>query len=140
MLQQEFESRVGMEVTFSEFNTINEVYLASDVDKDEFCALWAKMNFRRIEIAKGLKKMEQEKAELKEKIFNLYEKYHNKDYSYTISTLTMDALTKRELAVLEKANISLDETHRCEITGREHIVPKYLSTTIYDTMKYLGMC
>ena len=143
MTQKEFESRVGMEVSVSEFNTINDMYMISDVDKDEFCALWAKMNFRRIEIAKGLKKLEEEKAELKLEVFHIYEKYSRmseKEYNNAVTPFSVNALTKKEIAVLEKANIALTETHKCEITGWEHIVPKYLSTTIYDIMKYIGRC
>lgn len=38
----EFVERTGVYVGIDEFNTIVEVYNNSDVDKDEFCKLWAK--------------------------------------------------------------------------------------------------
>lgn len=48
MLQQEFESRVGIAVSANEYAAIEQVYMNSDVEKDEFCKLWAKMNRQRI--------------------------------------------------------------------------------------------
>ena len=36
MMYNEFVERVGMEVSSSEFEIINEMYTFSDVDKDEF--------------------------------------------------------------------------------------------------------
>ena len=56
MLQQEFENRVGMQVSAKEYAAIEQVYMNSDVDKDEFCKLWAKMNRQRIARFKADKK------------------------------------------------------------------------------------
>lgn len=58
MLQHEFESRVKIQVSAQEYAAIEQVYMASDVEKDEFCKLWAKMN--RLRIAKAVA---QQKAE-----------------------------------------------------------------------------
>lgn len=38
-----------MNVTADEFAHINEVYMNSDLDKDEFCKVWAKMNKSRVQ-------------------------------------------------------------------------------------------
>ena len=56
MLQQEFESRVGIAVSANEYAAIEQVYMNSDVEKDEFCKLWAKMNRQRIERIKAERK------------------------------------------------------------------------------------
>lgn len=56
MLQHEFESRVGIEVSAKEYAAIEQVYMASDVEKDEFCKLWSKMNRQRIARIKAEKK------------------------------------------------------------------------------------
>lgn len=42
MMQQEFEARVKKTVSYKEFLSINEVYMNSDLDKDEFCKEWVK--------------------------------------------------------------------------------------------------
>ena len=48
MTQREFETRVNMEVSSKEFDSINEVYMNCDLDKDEFCKMWVKMNKSRV--------------------------------------------------------------------------------------------
>ena len=41
MLQKEFETRTGLQVTPAEYVTIERMYYACDnMDKDEFCKLW----------------------------------------------------------------------------------------------------
>lgn len=42
MLKQEFEERTQLTVTEQEFDQINEVYKASSLEKDDFCAEWLK--------------------------------------------------------------------------------------------------
>lgn len=37
MTQEEFEERIGHQVTAEEFNTFNEVYMNCKMDKDAFC-------------------------------------------------------------------------------------------------------
>ena len=65
MTQQEFTSRTLVEVSTEEFWAINEVYNNSDIDKDEFCKMWRKMNASRVAAAKA-----QAKAQAKqERIF-----------------------------------------------------------------------
>lgn len=48
MLQQEFEARVKVQVSYKEYESINEVYNNSDLDKDEFCKMWVRMNGERV--------------------------------------------------------------------------------------------
>lgn len=52
MTQQEFTQRTMVEVSNNEFWAINEVYNNSDLNKDEFCKMWCKMNKSRVELAK----------------------------------------------------------------------------------------
>ena len=47
MTKQEFIQRAIVKVSDDEFNAINTVYMASNVDKDTFCAMWRKMNSSR---------------------------------------------------------------------------------------------
>lgn len=83
MMYNEFVERVGMEVSSSEFEIINEMYTFSDVDKDEFCKLWAKMNHVRITFAKEKKKKEAKEAKAIEYITKIHNKLSaklNKDF------------------------------------------------------------
>ena len=52
MTKQEFTSRVLVEVSNEEYQHIESVYMASDMDKDAFCAMWSKMNRNRVNKAK----------------------------------------------------------------------------------------
>ena len=74
MLQSEFTKRVGMEVSNAEFDAINVVYMASDLNKDEFCKAWAKMNASRIKLYKATQKIKAEKDALKERMWKFLNK------------------------------------------------------------------
>lgn len=62
MTKQEFENRTNVQVSFEEYGHIEAVYMASDLDKDEFCKMWCKMNKSRVnkvkEEAKEAKRIE----------------------------------------------------------------------------------
>ncbi len=53
MTQNEFYALTGVQVENDEFWAINEVYNRSDLDKYNFCAMWRKMNRRRVDEAKA---------------------------------------------------------------------------------------
>lgn len=52
MTQQEFTSLTGVRVDEREFDAIHIVYMASDMDKFDFCNTWCKMNISRVRSAK----------------------------------------------------------------------------------------
>lgn len=56
MTQHEFETRTKMTISSKEYSAIEEVYMNSDLDKDEFCKMWVKMNKTRVEKAKAERK------------------------------------------------------------------------------------
>ena len=66
-MQQEFEARVKMTVSSKEFMSINEVYMNSDLDKDEFCKEWVKMNRKRVDNALAEEKERQRLSAIKDK-------------------------------------------------------------------------
>ena len=77
MTQQEFTQRVNVEVSNKEFEAINEVYMNSDLDKDEFCKMWVKMNKTRVEKAKAEAKAQEEEMAKMDYLYNLYHKYND---------------------------------------------------------------
>ena len=52
MTQQEFFNRTNVKVSEDEFWAINAMYNYCEVDKDEFCKMWCKMNKSRVDAAK----------------------------------------------------------------------------------------
>ena len=53
MLQSEFTERTKVQVSVEEFEAIHEVYMNSDLNKDDFCAMWCKMNKSRVDAVKA---------------------------------------------------------------------------------------
>ena len=82
MTQQEFFNRTGVEVSNDEFWAINEVYNNSEVDKDEFCKLWCKMNPARVQNAKNERKNQQREASNNEILRKWFDKYNGTQYFY----------------------------------------------------------
>lgn len=78
MMYSEFVERTGMNVSSAEFDAIVEVYNNSDVDKDEFCKLWVKMNFNRVATYKAKKAKEEKQHKVWENMHEVYTKYQNK--------------------------------------------------------------
>lgn len=56
MTQKEFKQRVNVTVSETEYKAIETVYMASDLEKDAFCAMWCKMNASRVKAAKEASK------------------------------------------------------------------------------------
>ena len=82
MLHSEFIQRTGVEVSNYEFDAINEVYMNSDLDKDEFCKVWCKMNASRVNRAKAEKKVAEAKAARNERLQKWFHKYDKSKYFF----------------------------------------------------------
>lgn len=78
MMYGEFVERTGVYVSIAEFDAIVEVYNNSDVDKDEFCKLWAKMNFARVKAEKEQKAKKEKQHKVWGNMQDVYNKYQNK--------------------------------------------------------------
>lgn len=108
MTQQEFENRVNMQVSCEEYKSIEQVYCNSDVDKDEFCRLWVKMNYKRVFAAREEQKRIEGLQALNEKVWDIYYKYNQKDVYWKLTTQPCQALTKKEINKLMEADIYFD--------------------------------
>ena len=81
MRQSEFETRVHMNVTAEEYSHIEEVYMSYDLDKDEFCKMWSKMNQSRIQKAKEEAKRLEKESKLRDQLYNIINRNHDKAYN-----------------------------------------------------------
>lgn len=70
MTKHEFETRTKMKISEAEFKSINDVYMMTDLDKDQFCE-WFNINshaFRvrkiREEVEEGIKQEKKRKLEI----------------------------------------------------------------------------
>ena len=82
MTQQEFFNRTGVEVSNNEFFAIHEVYCNSDLDKDDFCKMWCKMNQSRVKAAKADRIEAQRKASYTNALTKWFEKYRGTKFFY----------------------------------------------------------
>ena len=136
MRQSEFETRVHMNVTAEEYSHIEEVYMSSDLDKDEFCALWVKMNQTRVNNAKAERKAAEKEQAKQEKLWNIVEKHMNDNWEKGCK-MAEDVLTSTQQKVIESAGISLYDERIDGWTGLTIKDRKTVSTVIYEIKKYL---
>lgn len=136
MRQSEFETRVHMNVTAEEYSHIEEVYMNSDLDKDDFCAIWVKMNKTRVNNAKAERKAAKEEQAKQEKLWNIVEKHMNDNWEKGCK-MAEDVLSSTQKKVIESAGISLYDERIDGWTGLTIKDRKTVSTVIYEIKKYL---
>lgn len=128
MRQFEFEERVGMTVSPKEYDAIETVYLCSDLDKDEFCKMWVKMNKSRVERAIAeTKKIEKENSD-RERLWDIREKLYG-----NFEKLASDVLGSRDKAFLERKGFKFEEIRYGQTWY------KTVSSLRYEINCYLGI-
>ena len=110
MTQQEFFERTGVKVSNDEFWAINEMYNYSEVDKDEFCKLWRKMNPARVKNAKVERMIQQKEAAYKNALRIWFEKWAGtqKYYDNYHTNIAYTKLSVFEVQAMSFAGIKLD--------------------------------
>lgn len=107
MTRTEFEDRTLVtNVSNYEFDAIHAVYMASDLDKDEFCKMWCKMNASRVARAKAEAKKAQEIAELKDQVAGIIAKRYLPTFDWRKDAI--DNLSNREIGILARIGIQVD--------------------------------
>lgn len=107
MTKQEFENRVMMNVSNEEYVAIEIVYMNSDLEKDEFCKMWAKMNAKRIKVAKAIAMETARIQALKDNVYNMFAK--RRYLSFEESTkLAPESFTEKEIDILKQVNIKIE--------------------------------
>ncbi|MSS16823.1 hypothetical protein [Sodaliphilus pleomorphus] len=134
MTKQEFENRVKVQVTDQEYYSVIEpMYMNSDVDKDEFCAMWRKMNHKRVKacLADQLKcKQEQER---KDRLFDLKWKIEclPAEKKHTFAVLYC---TEKQMQDLKDVGIETEGWNKWLQIHEQ----KSLSDIHYDLLKFFG--
>lgn len=123
MTRNEFETRTGVQVTDVEFWSINEVYNNSNVDKDEFCRLWKKMNPVRVATANAARTAEEKRMQEMEKAMDIV----SRSCSFDFDADGMLTLRKRDINFLESIGIDMHDTYGYKklYTIRYEILTKY---------------
>lgn len=140
MLQQEFENRVKMSVSVEEFNAINHVYMVSDLDKDEFCKMWCKMNFKRVAAAKKEQREAAERTAILDHLWRIEHKLASINCTDAMELFTEDVLTKKSVDLLSKY-ISLKSWVECQHLshiGGGYFVRERVYSSLYTLRQWLA--
>ena len=128
MTQQEFTQRVNVEVSNKEFEAINEVYMNSDLDKDEFCKMWVKMNKTRVQNAKVERMIKAKDEAYRDALHKFYTK--NDDVNEFMTPICYVKISTYEVQAMSYAGIKV---------ANEDGRAKYLSDIRYEIGKFLIM-
>ena len=111
MTQQEFFERTKVEVSNDEFLAINEVYNYSDLDKDDFCKMWCKMNQTRVKVAKAEMKARQEERANTEVLRKWFDRYHGTQYFFNNyhTYIAYTKLSAKEVHAMSYAYIRIED-------------------------------
>lgn len=111
----EFTDRTHVAVSTEEYAHIEAVYMASDLDKDEFCAMWRKMNRSRVNAAIAAKRdKKQRDVNINHFMFDVEfgrENLMNNANRLAINVLSFDALDILERAGIETLQKCTDLYH-----------------------------
>ena len=128
MTQQEFTQRVNVEVSNKEFEAINEVYMNSDLDKDEYCKMWVKMNKTRVQNAKVERMIKAKDEAYRDALHKFYTK--NDDVNEFMTPICYVKISTYEVQAMSYAGIKV---------ANEDGRAKYLSDIRYEIGKFLRM-
>ena len=128
MTKQEFTQRVNVEVSNKEFEAINEVYMNSDLDKDEFCKMWVKMNKTRVQNAKVERMIKAKDEAYRDALHKFYTK--NDDVNEFMTPICYVKISTYEVQAMSYAGIKV---------ANEDGRAKYLSDIRYEIGKFLRM-
>lgn len=128
MTQQEFTQRVNVEVSNKEFEAINEVYMNSDLDKDEFCKMWVNMNKTRVQNAKVERMIKAKDEAYRDALHKFYTK--NNDVNEFMTPICYVKISTYEVQAMSYAGIKV---------ANEDGRAKYLSDIRYEIGKFLRM-
>lgn len=137
MTIKEFLDRAKVNVTCEEYyNVIEPMYMAADVDKDEFCRLWVKMNHKRVATAIEAQKEAEKEQRLKERLFNVFnairrrcEKMHQPMHMVKAE----DVLNSREKGLL--SSVGIEWTAKW-IENPYTIIGGYIREQMADDIRY----
>lgn len=120
-----------MEVSSKEFDSINEVYMNCDLDKDEFCKMWIKMNKTRVAKAIAERKEAEKREADRERAFELY----NSLSLLNDSKLTCLCVSDKEESFLKSIGVEMQSQSSYE--EYPHFIRNYEAT--YKIGCYLGI-
>lgn len=134
MTQKEFQDRVKMQVSAQEYAAIEVVYMNSDLEKDEFCKMWKKMNAKRIAVYLKSEKEKQEKYEHIAFLYSIMCMLRNLAYESGWDSSSEKLITNKVRKELEKANIDYMEYNYIKMQNDF----KQVESLIHEIQEYIN--
>lgn len=134
MTQKEFQDRVKMQVSAQEYAAIEVVYMNSDLEKDEFCKMWKKMNAKRISVYLKSEKEKQEKYEHIAFLYSTMCMLRNLAYESGWDSSSEKLITNKVRKELEKANIDYMEYNYIKMQNDF----KQVASLIHEIQEYIN--
>ena len=131
MLQQEFEARVKVQVSYKEYEVISEVYNNSDLNKDEFCREWVRMNQKRVNQAIAEEKERQRLSAIKDKAWDIII-LHRYNYG-KLQQPASQTLSARQMAFCKSVGIKIKDVES------NPYLSTMLATVIFRLQKFVGV-
>lgn len=131
MLQQEFEARVKIQVSYKEYEEINEAYNKSDLNKDDFCKGWVRMNLSRVKAAIAEEKERQRLSAIKDKAWDIIilHRYNYKSLQQPAS----QTLSTRQKQFCESVGVKIKDVEN------NPYLSTTLATVIFRLQKFVGI-
>lgn len=143
MLQSEFKDRTGVDVSFEEYQAIENVYMESDLNKDDFCKMWCKMNASRIRAAKKAQAEKEAKEKETSKLLGIINKIERKlqkiRHDFLLEPLSVNFLSDPEICFLQNRGINMNISIK-EAVDFGYPAPRHyrISETAYQIKKYMN--
>ena len=134
MTQKEFQDRVKMQVSAQEYAAIEVVYMNSNLEKDEFCKMWKKMNAKRISVYLKSEKEKQEKYEHIAFLYSTMCMLRNLAYESGWDSSSEKLITNKVRKELEKANIDYMEYNYIKMQNDF----KQVASLIHEIQEYIN--
>lgn len=123
MTRNEFIQRTQVEVSEKEYAAIEVVYMASDLDKDEFCKMWRKMNATRVQNAKVERMIENSRRAQEDALFEMLGRWGRIEGDPRVYTETTAFVNTYEATAINSLGIKIGF---------------YMTETIYNVRQYFN--
>lgn len=121
MTRNEFIQRTQVDVSEKEYAAIEVVYMASDLDKDEFCKMWRKMNATRVQNAKMERMIENRRRAQEDALFEMLGRWERIEGDPRVYTETTAFVNTYEARAINSLGIKIGF---------------YMTETIYNVRQY----
>lgn len=115
MTKQEFTNRTLVQVTDEEYAAIEVVYMASDLEKDQFCKMWCNMNKSRVQNARVERMLADRDEAFRDALYKTMTRWqlacdkHAKELGWSWSVSSEDFLSMYEIRALDHFEINIKD-------------------------------